>query len=101
MPGLDVRYYGKLRKGTIIPLAQLGYNFYQFRYQKLGTSENYEEKGGLGYSFGIGYSYSLSEKGSGLYGAFRFRGLQYKYTDPLLPKRNTNERINLSLGWRF
>ena len=101
MPILDVRYYATLGKSTLIPLAQVGYNFYKFQYQKLGTAQAYEEKGGLGYSFGIGYSYSSKERGSGLYGALKFRGLQYKYNDPLQPKRNTSERLNLSLGWRF
>lgn len=101
MPSIDVRYYAALGKSTFIPLAQVGYNFYRFQYQKFGTAQVYEEKGGLGYTFGIGYSYSLTERGGGLYGAFRFRGLQYKYTDPLMPKNRTSERLNLSIGWRF
>ena len=101
MPSLDLRYYSKFGKSTIIPLAQVGYNFFKFQYQGFGTTENYEFKSGFGYTFGIGYSYSFTEKGSGLYGAFRFRGLQYKYTDPLLPKKSTSERLNLSIGWRF
>ena len=101
MPTLDVRYYATLGKSTLIPLAQLGYNFYSFQYQKFGTAQTYEQKGGLGYSFGIGYSYSSNVRGSGLYGAFKFRGLQYKYDDPFYPERKTSERLNLSIGWRF
>jgi len=101
MPTLDVRYYATLGKSTLIPLAQAGYNFYSCQYQKLGNAQAYEEKGGLGYSLGIGYSNSFSTRGSGLYGALKYRGLQYKYNDPLQPKRNTSERLNLSIGWRF
>jgi hypothetical protein len=101
MPSLDIRYYATLGKSALIPIAQVGYNFYRFQYQKLDTAQAYEEKGGLGYNLGVGYSYSLTKKGSGLYGAFRFRGLQHKYSDPLLPKRMTSERLNLSIGWRF
>jgi hypothetical protein len=101
MPTLDIRYYATLGKSTLIPIAQVGYNFYRFQYQKLGTAQAYEEKGGLGYTFGIGYSYRLTERGSGLYGALKFRELQYNYNDPLLLKRNTSERLNLSIGWRF
>ncbi len=101
MPSLDIRYYATLGRSIFMPLAQVGYNFYTFQYQKLGTMQTYEEKGGLGYSFGIGYSYGFTKKGSGLYGALKFRGLQYNYNDPLLPKRNTSERLNLSIGWRF
>ncbi|HVG40494.1 MAG TPA: hypothetical protein VM888_02690 [Chitinophagaceae bacterium] len=101
MPALDLRYYAMLGKSTFIPIAQVGYNFYRFQYQKLGTVQAYEEKGGLGYTFGIGYSYNLTQRGSGLYGSLKFRGLQYNYNDPLLPKQNTSERLNLSIGWRF
>jgi hypothetical protein len=102
MPVLDVRYYATLGKSTLMPIAQVGYNVYNFKYQKFGTTQSFEEKGGLGYSVGIGYSYPLTKNGNGLYGAFRFRGLQYKYNDPSIPFRtNTSERLNVSLGWRF
>jgi hypothetical protein len=101
MPGFDVRYYANLGKSTIIPLAQVGYNVYKFQYQKSGTSQAYEEKGGLGYTLGIGYSYSLKPNGSGLFGAFKYRGLQYNYSDPLLQNSRTSERLTLSIGGVF
>jgi len=101
MPALDMRYYVPLGKLTLIPIAQVGYNFYRFQYQKSGTAQAYEEKGGFGYTLGIGYSYKLTEKGSGVYSAFKYRGLQYKYNDPVLPKTMTSERLSLSIGWRF
>jgi hypothetical protein len=105
MPSVDIRYYAPWGRSTLMPMVQMGYNFYRFQYQKLGTTQAYEEKGGLGYSFGIGfgigYSYNLTEKGSGVYGAFRFRGLKYQYSDPILPRKMTSERLNLSIGWRF
>lgn len=101
MPGIDLRYYSKFGKSTILPLAQAGYNFYSQQYQKLNASESYEYKGGFSYSLGLGYSYSLNEKGSGPFAAFKFRSLQYKYTDPLLPKTTTQQQLKISIGWRF
>ena len=101
MPGIDLRYYSRFGKSTIIPLAQAGYNFYRQQYQKLNTSETFEYRGGFSYSLGLGYSYSLNEKGTGPFAALKFRSLQYKYTDPSLPKINTDQQLKVSIGWRF
>jgi hypothetical protein len=101
MPAIDLRYYSRFGKSTLIPLAQVGYNFYQFNYQD-ATSAKYQLNGGLGYTFGLGYSYSLTQKGGGLFTALKFRGMQYKVTDGALPARTwTKEQLNLSIGWRF
>ena len=101
MPMLDVRYYTKFGRSHLIPIGQVGYNFYRFEYQKSGSPDAYTLRGGLGYTLGLGYSYSLTERGSGVFGALKFKGLQYEYSDPSLQKRNTSERVSVSVGWRF
>lgn len=101
MPGIDIRYYSKFGRSTIIPLAQLGYNFYQHKYQIVGTNETYEMKGGPSFSLGIGYSYSINAKGSGPFTALKFRSLPYKLNEPLLPKTKTADQLKISVGWRF
>ena len=101
MPLIDFRYYSNVGRSAIIPLAQIGYNFYNFQYQDFQTNESYTFKGGLGYALGIGYSYRLTSKGGGPFTAIKYKGLQYRYTDPTLPKAATNRQLNLSIGWRF
>jgi hypothetical protein len=101
MPSLDLRYYATLGKSTLMPMAQVGYNFYKYQYHKLAGDAGFEEKGGLGYTLGIGYSYPFTDKGNGLYGALRFRGLQYKYDHPQMQQTMNSNRLNLSIGWRF
>jgi hypothetical protein len=101
MPVLDVRYYAKSGRSHFIPIGQAGYNFYRFQYQKSGSPDAYTLRGGLGYTLGLGYSYSFTGTGSGVFGALKFKGLQYEYSHPSLQKRNTSERMSLSVGWRF
>jgi hypothetical protein len=101
MPVLDLRYFAKFGRSLILPIGQVGYNFYRFEYQKSGSADAYTLRGGLGYTLGLGYSYNVTGKGDGVFGALKFRGLQYEYSDPTLQKRNTSERVSLSIGWRF
>lgn len=101
MPGLDLRYYQRLGRSTLIPLVQAGYNFYRFDYQKPGTNEHYTLRGGFSYAFGLGYSYAVNTRGGGPFVALKYRSLQYTQTDPLFPWRNSTGGLKLSVGWRF
>jgi hypothetical protein len=101
MPSIDLRYYITKGRSTFMPMIQAGYNIYNYQYYKLGSGQVNEVRAGPGYSFGIGYSYRLNNKGSAIYLALRYRAMQYKYTDPILPPKYTSERIGLSVGWRF
>jgi hypothetical protein len=101
MPTLDARYYAKLGKSTLIPLAQLGYNIYEHQYTKFGANNEYKIEGGAGFSMGLGYSYSINAKGSGPFTAFKYRSMQYKLNDPILPAKNNTNQLKISLGWRF
>ena len=75
MPVIDFRYYAKFGRSTLMPIGQAGYNFYRFQYQKSGSPDAYTLRGGLGYSLGLGYSYSITARGSGFFWSFKIQGV--------------------------
>ena len=101
MPGLDARYYVNFGKSTLMPLAQVGYNFYEYRYKISSSANEYKMEGGPSFSLGLGYSYKANAKGSGPYTALKYRSLQYKYNDPALGGNKTTNQLKVSIGWRF
>lgn len=101
MPSLDLRYYSRFGKSTIMPFAQVGYNFYNFQTGKVGDPNYYRLQGGLGYAVGVGYSYALTPKGKGIYGALKIGSDPYRYVNYLSNGKGYNTQATFSIGWRF
>ena len=72
----DFRYYHNINRSTIIPVLQIGKNIYESEHQFAGRT--FSKKGGIQAAIGLGYSYRLFGKASGVFASIKYRMITFK-----------------------